>query len=151
KAEGDANDAVGGHNGTLKNGATFATGEVGQAFSFDGSDDYAEVPDSPAWALGSHDFTLEMWINLNQVDGSSIGNPSDVFIGNDEGGGSQNKWFFALGGGKLNFHVNDTSGNSQFLAQADFSPTVGQWYHVAVTRSGSNFTTYIDGAVGATE
>ena len=36
KAEGNANDSVGNLNGTLENGAGFATGNTGQAFSFDG-------------------------------------------------------------------------------------------------------------------
>src|SRR2546421_4878085 len=36
KADGDANDSVGTNNGTLQNGASFAAGESGQAFSLDG-------------------------------------------------------------------------------------------------------------------
>src|SRR5580765_449143 len=34
RAENNALDSLGSHHGTLQNGATFATGEVGQAFSF---------------------------------------------------------------------------------------------------------------------
>lgn len=37
-------DIVGTNNGTLMNGATFAAGKVGQAFSFDGVNDYVTVP-----------------------------------------------------------------------------------------------------------
>ena len=40
--EGNANDIRGDNNGTLVNGATFAAGEVEQAFSFDGT--WAVVP-----------------------------------------------------------------------------------------------------------
>ena len=42
--EGNANDIVGSNHGTLQNGATFAAGMVGQAFSFDGIDDYVRFP-----------------------------------------------------------------------------------------------------------
>ena len=42
KAENNFDDAYGGNNGTGQNGATFATGKVSQAFSFDGVDDYVE-------------------------------------------------------------------------------------------------------------
>ena len=35
--DGNANDIVGDNHGTLENGATFATGKVNQAFSFDGT------------------------------------------------------------------------------------------------------------------
>jgi amino acid permease len=43
KAENNANDSVGGYNGTLYGGTTFTSGKVGQAFSFDGVDDYIEI------------------------------------------------------------------------------------------------------------
>ena len=36
-----------GNDGTLQNGTTFAQGEVGQSFSFDGVNDYVEVADAP--------------------------------------------------------------------------------------------------------
>ena len=45
-----------------------------------------------------------------------------------------------LSGGKLNFHINDTNNFVEFLAQAPFSPVFGQWYHLAVRRSGSTFS-----------
>jgi len=45
-ADGDANDVVDANHGTLWNGATFAPGMVGPAFSLDGTDDYVEIPDS---------------------------------------------------------------------------------------------------------
>src|SRR5438270_12952784 len=41
--DGNANDIQGGNNGTLQGGATFASGKVGQAFSFDGVNDYGRV------------------------------------------------------------------------------------------------------------
>jgi hypothetical protein len=40
--DGNANDIQDGNDGTLQNGATFGTGEVGQAFSFDGTDNFVE-------------------------------------------------------------------------------------------------------------
>ncbi|MBM2848769.1 MAG: hypothetical protein HW418_1711, partial [Anaerolineales bacterium] len=50
---GDATDIVGGNHGTPLNGATFAPGLVGTAFSLDGVDDFVEVPDSPGFTLSS--------------------------------------------------------------------------------------------------
>ena len=43
----NANDIVGQNNGTLRGGATFIAGEVGQSFSFNGVDGFVEIPDSP--------------------------------------------------------------------------------------------------------
>jgi hypothetical protein len=46
KAENNTDDSIGVNPGTLSNGATYAAGRVGQAFSFDGVDDYVFVPDT---------------------------------------------------------------------------------------------------------
>jgi hypothetical protein len=45
---GNALDIVGGNNGVLSSGVTFAPGEVGPAFSFNGSNQSVIVPDSPS-------------------------------------------------------------------------------------------------------
>src|SRR5437762_12176106 len=57
----NANDIQGSNNGTLQNGATFAAGMVGQAFRFDGVDDYVHVP--AAASLGvANAYTLDAWV-----------------------------------------------------------------------------------------
>src|SRR5262249_55983069 len=52
--DGNANDIRGGNNGTLQNGATFATGLVAQAFSFDGTDQFVQVPDNANIRFGGN-------------------------------------------------------------------------------------------------
>ena len=47
KAEGNASDFIGNNNGTV-NGAVYASGRVGEAFSFDGTGDYISIPDHPS-------------------------------------------------------------------------------------------------------
>src|SRR5690348_15009148 len=49
-ADGNANDVVGGHNGTLVNG-TYGPGILGtdQAFRLDGVDSSVQIPNDPAW------------------------------------------------------------------------------------------------------
>ena len=37
-------DLIGTNNGTMTNGATYSDGMVGKAFSFDGADDYVNLP-----------------------------------------------------------------------------------------------------------
>src|SRR5205823_2630512 len=69
-ANGTANDIVGTNNGTLQGGTLFATGEVNQAFSLNGSGRYVSVPDSPLWAFGTNDFSIELWANFASVTGS---------------------------------------------------------------------------------
>jgi len=60
---GTPNDAIGINHGTLKNGALYGAGEVGQSFDLDGVNDYVEVPDNDAWAFGDNEFTIEFWAN----------------------------------------------------------------------------------------
>jgi hypothetical protein len=61
--EGDANDIVSTNNGVLQGAISFAAGEVGQAFVFDGSSTSVQVPASSNLNVGlAGGFTLETWI-----------------------------------------------------------------------------------------
>jgi len=64
--DGNANDIVDGNPGTLVNGATFTAGKVGQAFSFDGVNDFVTIGD-PANLQLTGDFTITAWVNPNSV------------------------------------------------------------------------------------
>jgi hypothetical protein len=67
-ANGTTADAMGLNNATLT-GVTYATGEVGQAFSFDGVDDSAKVADSNSLAITAS-ITIEGWIKVNAFPSS---------------------------------------------------------------------------------
>lgn len=146
-----AADRVGNHPGAYANGPVPAAGKVRGALSFDGSN-YVAVADSDQWAFGTNDFTIDLWANWDVPGSGSIGEPGDIFIGSDEGPGLRNKWFFALGGGVLDFTVYNVANppSNFFLVRAPFSPVVGQWYHLAVTKRGTLFTIFVNGvAVGS--
>src|SRR5580698_1002953 len=62
QAEGNADDIIGGNNGTAVGNLTYINGEVGQAFVFDGSTSYITVPASPSLNVGTGSgFTIECW------------------------------------------------------------------------------------------
>ena len=61
RANGDTTDAFDGNHGTLKNGAGFAAGKVGQAFSLDGVNDYV-VATSTGVPVGGSPRTVKLWI-----------------------------------------------------------------------------------------
>ena len=137
--DGSTAEVAHGRNGTLVDNTTFAAGLVGQAFSFDGSGDTATIPDDPDWTLGTNDFTIDTWVNFT----ADTGHPM-ALIASDQGVGVQPKWILWRANGELGFYVNGDT------ISAAWTPTNGQWYHVAVTRSGTTFTMYIDGASVAT-
>ena len=60
-ADGHAMDIVDGNDGALQNGATFADGKVGHAFSLDGVDDRVVVPHSGDLNINGA-VTLDAWI-----------------------------------------------------------------------------------------
>lgn len=139
-----ANDRVGNHTAAYSGSPAPAPGNVRGSLRFNGTN-YLAVADSDEWAFGTKDFAIEFWANFDAPGGGSIGHPGDIFIGNDEGPGNRNKWFFALGGGFLNFHINSPTVGPKFFPLVPFAPLVGRWYHLAVVRSGTTYTIYIDG------
>jgi hypothetical protein len=66
KADGNALDSADAHTGTLSNGTTYTTGISGQAFQFDGTDDYVNVPDAADLRLTT--VTLTAWVKRTRLD-----------------------------------------------------------------------------------
>lgn len=97
---------------------------------FDGTGDYLSATGSSDFSFGTGDLTLEFWIRFNVAGGRvnlfSAGshsffitpNTGNVFIWRGTG---------ILSGGSTVFNTN-------------------QWYHIAVTRSGNNWTVWRDGS-----
>ncbi len=70
--EGNATDVQGVNNGVMHNGVVFAPGKVGQAFSFDGIDDYVTFGTSLG-GVGAADFAVEFWLQTpNNARGEAI-------------------------------------------------------------------------------
>lgn len=138
QAENNGN-AVGGYNVLLRNGASFAAGKVGQAFSFDGVDDYAVVPYNESFNFApSGQFTIETWVRLEASDHYKALIVKGPLDGQWDWGlwcNTQNR--FEAG------HHNNSAAISTTVAQS------GVWYHVAVTYRNGNWTTYVNGVAEA--
>ncbi len=90
RAEGNANDAADGNHGVLRGGAGYTAGVVGQAFHFDGTNSYVEVPDAPSLRV-TNELTIEFWVKRVRLDPPGI--PFADFIiekGGDESGSDEN-------------------------------------------------------------
>lgn len=70
-ADGSAIDTVSGNNGVLHGGAVYAAGVYGKAFSFDGEDDFVEVPVSNFLNL-TGDVTVHLWAKRAGFGGDEL-------------------------------------------------------------------------------
>ncbi|UCE29464.1 MAG: LamG domain-containing protein [Candidatus Bathyarchaeota archaeon] len=70
-AEGNANDIVGTNHGTLENGATFAPGIVGLAFSFDGVDDFVNLGRPTNLQLQT--LSVSAWVKPTSMPNAPLG------------------------------------------------------------------------------
>jgi hypothetical protein len=138
-ADGDALDAVGGANGTLHGGATFASGLSGQGFSLDGSDDTVSFGDTGD--LGATDFTIAFAIRT-------------TFPGVDETVLTKRpicdfSSFFDIhegGGGTLSFEIDGSdAGDHTGIGSLDRVDD-GVIHSAVITRQGQVVSIFIDGA-----
>jgi hypothetical protein len=70
--DGNSDDIVGGRTAVLRDNATFGPGLVDQGFILDGIGDFVDVPHDPALNVGTGDFTVDFWVNFNNLAGEQI-------------------------------------------------------------------------------
>lgn len=139
--DGTALDRAGGINGTLKGGATFAPGKVGQAFKFGRTGDYVEIPfDSRYDFSPKGQFTLEAWVNPGRI-GSDYRTdyPWQALVVKSPPDDEWN-WGIHQKGDKFT-----TGSTHQHFLRSSTAVTVGAWYHVAVTYNAGNMALYLNG------
>ena len=124
RAEGNALDTFGTNHGVLTNGATFATGNVGQTFALDGVNDFVQVPDSQT--LRPVSVTIEAWVKFFATNGIRI------ILVKPLGSGTFDSYGLALQDGAVIAAICDNSGFGPFLT-GPANTVTGQWYHLAYT------------------
>jgi hypothetical protein len=134
--DGNTKDIQNGDNGLLKNGATFGAGKVARSFSFDGVDDYVEVPNDSS--LNPDAITIDAWLYLEELK-------SVQFVVAKDNGSSQRDYFIDLLDDQFKFVVIAPGAGSSGEA-AGGSLSLGAWHHVAGTYDGSTVKAYVDGA-----
>lgn len=139
-ADGNATDVIGNSNGTLQGDTTYAPGEVGQAFSFDGDGDFIEIDEQANLDFGAGDFTIEAWVKFNSLA------TDQTLFGKHVLGASNPAYFLEFNvPGSLRLMVFESVANKNDLS-APVTLVVGQWYHVAGVREGNTNRLYLNGS-----
>lgn len=134
--EGNALNAAGLPHGVWQGTASYRTGLVGQAFSFDGVDDYLELANSSTVQPAS--LTVECWFNASNSLAALVSKPLGV--------GVMDSFVLWLQSGELRASIAGNGSQSPPVS-APFIPVPGVWYHAAFTfdtNSGQQ-TLYVNG------
>jgi len=107
----------------------------GASAMFDGTGDRISYADSPDWDFGSSDFIISAWVRLNNTSGNNM------ILGRVTGGTSY--LYFGFEGTSLRFR--DFSSGNVVDMSVSVTIAINTWYHVAVSRNGSNFRLFLDG------
>ena len=127
-------------NGASYVAYVFAGGEstaaTARSVDFDGSGDNLSLAASTDFQWDG-DFTVECWCKTNVAAAGAVFNLG----GYHTTGGFECYW----DSGKIQFYVSNSGGGSASTKIEGGTQRVGQWQHIALVRSGSTVTMYIDG------
>jgi hypothetical protein len=162
--DGNANDIINTNNGILEGGTTATNaGVVGSCFSFDGTNGYVQIPDSPS--LQPTNLTVEAWVKFSSLETYGVGqngngiNPGHQYIVFKQNDSYANFEGFSFGKDRYNhvphppatngdviyFAVTSADGTQTAEADSAVTVTTNVWYYVAAVR-GSNFVQiYVNG------
>ena len=154
--DGNANDILGGNHGTLSGDATAtADGMVGQAFSFDGTDDFVEVPHNAS--LNLPQFSVDAWVF---IDPALNAGQINAFVGKSNGAGGGGGFWLIHDDRRLPASIDNTTNALRFTvlggpgisSDAPLKNAVpeAEFYHLAGVFDGSRSRLYLNGTLAAT-
>ena len=124
--------------GTLTNGPTWTTGRVGQALSFDGTNDYVNAGD--AASIWNTDMTMSFWIKPSVAVASGL-----MYKGTTYAVANQDYYLYWSGTTQVQF----VSSNGTTQTYANFTNAnlivTGQWKYVVFVKTGTTGQFYSNG------
>ena len=143
-----ANDSSGNNNnGTLMNSPTWVQGDTpsgaGYSLSFNGTNQYVQIPDSPFLRVGKPYFTFSVWIKPSSLSGCA--GPNCIIFN------KENSYEWGLDNvGNLYWAIaNVTPGWSWINSNVVVS--AGVWTNLAMTYDGTNVRIYKNGVLASTQ
>lgn len=104
---------------------------------FDGVASYLNVSDSDDWDFGTDDFTIDFWVNFNNLS------KFNYLLTNWDATGFNGWGYRYSNDGEIYFYGSD--GGTPNVITSGASLSEGVWTHVALVRSGTNLNIYING------
>ena len=122
--------------------SAYSTSVNGGSMSFNGTTDYLSLPTNTALNFGTGAFTLEAWVYLNNYStGYQI-----LYCGNSGGSIANCLQFYITSTGTVACAISTIA----VIATTTTKVSLSTWNHLAITRSGNNFTIWINGVSSAT-
>ncbi len=155
-ANGNANDIVGGNNGTIPySDVTYAAGEVGQAFAFSGgtqNQNYGNEVDfgTNVANFGTNDFTIDFWIKepANTASLNAVLEKRPVCSAELSELSIRCGPLNALPAsqpGQLDFELSGDNVVNTYYFAGNKAINDGFFHHAAFTRQGTTLSIYVDG------
>jgi len=115
--------------------ASYTTALYGGSGYFNGSSDYLSLTNSASLNPGTGNFTFEFWVYFNALTQGNIYDGTNNGVATALNASSQ----FAFAQSNVAFLLNDT-----------VAAVTGQWYHIAISRSGTTLSLFKNGTRVAT-
>jgi hypothetical protein len=134
--------------------AEYGTTTNGGSAYFDGTGDYLTTTYTTSnfdWYSSGVDFTIEYWFYANSLTGISYlesGTSHSTVIGNRDATSTTDYWSFGpTSAGTVTFYYYN-GGSVAVISSATFN--AGSWNHVAMTKTSSGITVFVNGVAGTT-
>ena len=128
------------NNGTIYGATWTLEGKIGKALSFDGVDDYVEVPDSPELSP-TQAISISIWLKSNTAQTAK-----GVITKGPISGDYDYMLYFSGNGTVPLFYIKNSEGTSDSVG-ADFVWADGKWHHYVGIFDGDKLYLYIDGTL----
>lgn len=114
---------------------------TGRSVLFNGTSDYDEFPYRSEYAFSTGDWTFEAFVSFN-----SIAPKRQTLFGFNNGGGVQSPYLMVVfNGSALSLEEATAFAGTGTNSSVSWTPTIGQWYHIAFVRNNNIITYYVDG------
>jgi hypothetical protein len=126
-----------GNNGILYNGPVWVDGKFGKALSFDGVDDYVEIPDAPSLQITSA-ITMSAWLKF------PVGVASDNGVVQKYPGSDYDYMLYLSVAGYPSIYIKNPAGTT-FSTGYYVNHRDNNWHHWVGTFDGRYLKIYVDG------